>query len=547
MLSRWNRLLVQKDGQISLLRLFAPLLLFRVLNALLIRTFFNPDEYWQSLEVAHHAVFGYGSLTWEWEEELRGFLHPFLFAVPLQILRWFGCATPFLKILLPKLVQAAVAALTDLYVFALARLLHSQPQALYALLCHLCLWFNSYCLVRTFSNSLESCLVVMALFFLWRARLGMGGSRTGNVSLNDQRCGWALAALSIAVRPTAALVWVAVGLHFVLTTQRPFRSLFCDVLPVGLAVTLVVSLLLDRLYYGRFTVVLWNFIRFNVVGSGGSFYGTHRWHWYLSNALPQILGPLLPLTIVGVYRSDHELSRLLILTVLWPTVVYSVFAHKELRFLLPCVPVLMIACGSALHYVCVQWPRLRGHSEGQGSAVVRIRHHSVKQGRQKDRGPTSSRSTFHRAVLSLVVLQLVLNAPLALYFGVYHQRGVIDAIDWVRVHTDPALHSVFFFMPCHSTPLYSHVGRPIPMKFLECRPPLPGRIHYDEADHFFDDPVAFIEHAPFTATHLVMFEPTAQTLAALLSARGYSEIVRFWHTWTPTDHRHGDVVIFVKE
>jgi hypothetical protein len=39
--------------------LFLYLLLFRCINASLVNTFFNPDEYWQSLEVAHNLVFGY--------------------------------------------------------------------------------------------------------------------------------------------------------------------------------------------------------------------------------------------------------------------------------------------------------------------------------------------------------------------------------------------------------------------------------------------------------------------------------------------------------
>lgn len=30
----------------------------RMLNAMLVQTYFNPDEHWQSLEVAHRMVFG---------------------------------------------------------------------------------------------------------------------------------------------------------------------------------------------------------------------------------------------------------------------------------------------------------------------------------------------------------------------------------------------------------------------------------------------------------------------------------------------------------
>ncbi len=52
----------------------------RVLIALATRTFFQPDEYFQSLEVAHHAVFGYGQLTWEWlsPKPIRSIVYPAL-------------------------------------------------------------------------------------------------------------------------------------------------------------------------------------------------------------------------------------------------------------------------------------------------------------------------------------------------------------------------------------------------------------------------------------------------------------------------------------
>lgn len=53
---------------------------FRVLVALLTRSFFQPDEYFQALEPAHNFVFGYGHLTWEWvnPEPLRSMVYPAL-------------------------------------------------------------------------------------------------------------------------------------------------------------------------------------------------------------------------------------------------------------------------------------------------------------------------------------------------------------------------------------------------------------------------------------------------------------------------------------
>ena len=38
--------------------LLISLIIFRILNSFGVTTYFNPDEYWQSLEVAHHLVFG---------------------------------------------------------------------------------------------------------------------------------------------------------------------------------------------------------------------------------------------------------------------------------------------------------------------------------------------------------------------------------------------------------------------------------------------------------------------------------------------------------
>lgn len=43
----------------SLKKVFLTCLMLRVANALLVQTYFNPDEHWQALEVAHRVTFGY--------------------------------------------------------------------------------------------------------------------------------------------------------------------------------------------------------------------------------------------------------------------------------------------------------------------------------------------------------------------------------------------------------------------------------------------------------------------------------------------------------
>lgn len=65
----------------------------RLFLAVTTRTFFQPDEYFQSLEPAHHIVFSYGQLTWEWTSArpIRSIVYPML-NVPvywmLKVFRW---------------------------------------------------------------------------------------------------------------------------------------------------------------------------------------------------------------------------------------------------------------------------------------------------------------------------------------------------------------------------------------------------------------------------------------------------------------------------
>ena len=59
---------------------------------------------------------------------------------------------------------------------------------------------------------------------------------------------------------------------------------------------------LDSLLYGRWTLVPFNFLMFNFFSNAAQFYGHHVWHWYLSYALPSILGPIvLPILVSPIY------------------------------------------------------------------------------------------------------------------------------------------------------------------------------------------------------------------------------------------------------
>jgi phosphatidylinositol glycan class B len=91
------------------------LILFRCLNALYVVTYFNPDEYWQSLELAHGLVFQHGYQTWEWgpAAQIRSPLHPMMFAVLYKILSVFQLDTSWAVVYAPRLLQGVLMGMTD--------------------------------------------------------------------------------------------------------------------------------------------------------------------------------------------------------------------------------------------------------------------------------------------------------------------------------------------------------------------------------------------------------------------------------------------------
>lgn len=60
------------------MKVFIQFLLIRLASVYFVQTFFVPDEYWQSLEVAHKLAFNFGHLTWEWHQGIRSYIPPLI-------------------------------------------------------------------------------------------------------------------------------------------------------------------------------------------------------------------------------------------------------------------------------------------------------------------------------------------------------------------------------------------------------------------------------------------------------------------------------------
>eukprot|EP00435_Cladocopium_sp_Y103_P069829 s532_g34.t1 len=250
---------------------------------------------------------------------------PGLFALLLAVLpEW-----PVLVAYAPRLLQGALASLADWAVYRSADRLGS-PLTSWALSVQLTSWFQLYALPRTFSSSLEAVLAA------WIVERSISSTRGSTVV-----CKWLLllGSLQVAIRPTAAGFWLSWAIYkmSVLLQCGDLNGLFSGLLAPGLLISGVVlsfSTLLDCLYYGRFTVVPLNFLRFNLLADGSALYGSHPWHWYFTEGLAVTLGTFLPFCCIGLRAvgSGHPL-RPLVFSASASILLISLASHKEYRFL----------------------------------------------------------------------------------------------------------------------------------------------------------------------------------------------------------------------
>ncbi|KAK0525777.1 glycosylphosphatidylinositol anchor biosynthesis [Tilletia horrida] len=530
---------------------FSVLLLIRLLNAACAQTYFQPDEFWQSLEVAHRIVFGYGHLTWEWRDgratspsssllssddsgwdavmagsPVRSIAYPAVFVPVYWALKVLALDDTFLLTLLPRLLQGVFAAVGDWYAFRLARRCASERVAWIFLVLTYTSPYALHTATRTFSNSLETTLTAAALHY-WPT-----SPRGGKF---DLRASLLPISLAFMIRPTSAVLWIFLGADLLLRSPRaaPIIVAQCTVAMAG---ALAVQVLLDSLYFGRLTVTALSFLQVNVLGKSpvSLFYGHSAVHYYFSQGIPVICTALTPWAVVGwasTFRSARafggvqqpETVQLLSRAALWVTLCMSTLGHKEWRFLQQLGPLWLL-------FAAIVLDQRRQESEETGQKRTDEKHGSIGDSSLLSKLKTAWRDICggggrpasllarssaalpgwaHSLLNRLPSLHYLLYAqiPLTAYLLLGHGRGQTQVMRVLHAQSSK-IASVGFLMPCHSTPWQAWLHTPqlegpsLPSGnggkawFLSCEPPLDvedTKAYRDQTRVFYEDPIEYLK------------------------------------------------------
>ncbi|XP_034944229.1 GPI mannosyltransferase 3 [Chelonus insularis] len=474
------------------------MIFWRIISVAIVQTYHVPDEYWQSLEVAHRLAFGYGYLTWEWREKIRSYICPFLISVIYKILAILRLDYTELLIYLPRIAQAIISGYSDHRFYVWTRNDFSVILQLFN-------WYWYYCATRTLTNSLESSLTVIALsVFPWKRR-----------TIHGSKYLW-LVGLMCIIRPTAAIIWIPLCIYHIISSNDSMLKLIKDYLSIGLC-TLCYSIVIDSFCYGEFVFTPWRFFKINILTPIAGHYGVEPFHWYFTSALLVLLGPTvlsLPIAIPQVIKHRKLMPRQMVclITIIWTLSIYSLLQHKEFRFILPLLPLIIYVS------TCTVYPDI---------------------------------FTIPVSVKKYVVLLIIsFNCIVALYFGMVHQKGTLNIMKHLRneVHVNGQSNvDIMFMTPCHSTPFYSHLHINVPMRFLTCEPNFNNEENYqDETDQFFADPMKWINKNYNNSTVpriLIMYDNLVPRIKTFLD-KHYYLVVELFDSQYPLPKRSGHIVMY---
>ncbi|KAI0825968.1 Alg9-like mannosyltransferase family-domain-containing protein [Irpex lacteus] len=398
-------------------RIYCALITLRVLLTFTGLGYIHPDEYFQNGEVTAGAILGWHHLkTWEWDTifPCRSILPPLLTTgLPMIILKQtlsgnLGHITRNVSsravFLLERLSALALSFVLDICVSQLVPIARSQALLLLAS-SHVVMTFQ----VRPFSNSVEACLVALAIAILGRMLISQRNNGPTDREIFSTQTSWfaVIIVLGIMTRitftafvfPVAAEV-LLLSLQVTRVSGRVSIRRWMQALTMPLCTGLVAlcgAIAMDTLYFSgeslRFVLTPYNNLLYNMSPDNLAKHGLHPRWLHIAVNMPLIVGPglifygilaarLFPLPSGYSYSTSCFIACTL--CIIFSLTVLSLQPHQEPRFLTPLVvPFVVLVTNS-----------------GYIEAVNRI----------------------------FLVTWIIGNAALTLLFGVLHQGGVVPSL-----------------------------------------------------------------------------------------------------------------------
>lgn len=317
-----NQLLCRK--KITFLFITAIIGLIAAIN---IKGVHHADEHYQILEFAHIKLNNLTGdyLTWEYEKQIRSWLHPAIFVVLFNGFKSIGIESPFIWVTMLR-----IASIFTFFfgMYLLWKNLHNTIQhkviKTFFFFMSFLFWFYPYFGTRTSSETLSTCLFVFAYYHF----------------MNLKRTAWrdvligVLFGLSFLVRYHLAIMVFFLCLWALVYKKKRIMELFT----ITIACVSIIALgsVVDFWGYGDWQFTLWKFYYENIATGYAASVSSAPWWRYIYEAQKEMISPIGIIVVISFFYFWYKKPKS---EITWITLSFFVFqslvAHKEFRYIFP--------------------------------------------------------------------------------------------------------------------------------------------------------------------------------------------------------------------
>ena len=322
--------------------------------ALLILAYFSvgylhPDEHFQILEFAAWKLHltTQDQLAWEFPSRMRPAIQPAIVVAIHHLFALFGCRNPFTIALFLRILSSALSfsAMWMIYKTYSGGIRDKIFQKWFLFLSFL-LWFALYNNVRFSSEcwSGDIFIIGFSCFFL---------KRKPGFWLDYIIIGIILG-LSFVVRFQSGLL--IAGFFFWLIFIRKEKIHLLAFLVLGISCSVITGIIIDRWFYGEWTLTVWNYFQQNLLADKLSGFGIQPWWFYFEDVFIRAAPPFSIVFILAFLLVFIFLRKDVLTWTLLPFVLFHfLMGHKETRFFGPIIGFIPILVIKASELVQDQW------------------------------------------------------------------------------------------------------------------------------------------------------------------------------------------------
>ncbi|MHA1640904.1 MAG: glycosyltransferase family 39 protein [Candidatus Heimdallarchaeota archaeon] len=330
-----------------LLAIWSLALILRIIVAIISRGYIHADEQFQSIEIVFRKIFGYGYVPWEFQRGIRSWLYPGIVWLIFKTMLFLGCTRIETILIAVRLFSAACSMITVITSYFLGKLFFSKRVGLIATF-FVAIWFDFlFWSARTITDSIAMNFAILGVYFF--ARLLKKRQKKGSAQIIPRKplvfeaihgllAGFAFG-LSFMFKFSTVIL--AIPFLVFLFIERRWKGALFSLL--ALCCMVLVQGLLDFYTWGGFLQSPIEFFMYNIWTGGSSAHGVSPFLAYLPlmlDAYGEYFMLFLLFVCLGIKKD--RLSLYLLLAVLFYFLVFNLIGHKEYRFILPIMALLVL-------------------------------------------------------------------------------------------------------------------------------------------------------------------------------------------------------------